>query len=949
MAKLKDILQWSLILAAVMVLVGARPNLKLNSQTSSGLKSDCAGNLMRLSLDKALAVGNQLEVDAINGTQHVAITPSLAAQCGYSMESDPWGNTRIYTSLMGCYVNNHEDTTFTVNLRLKMINQSPSDITSHDVTKTCSYSRWASREVLCDRNYMEVSTRMSAPDGEAKGQTQVVKDDSKINTVPGSSGEEHGIWKMTFFTPEPVTMVLREATQAGYSAMTTSNRVVVRSPYNTAETYSEDVAGVPMEVLKVTAYYKTSHGLSVVNMAAACPIGGVLFTEDVISWYVPSRVTTLVDGSVSILEMHMGINGQRLDASQMAARGYTLSQTDFHIAIELPVGSPDGYYKSHAPDYQYHVTYSVEPMLEVLWRSDTQDDTKYKVLFPVTTPLMPRTPFSVECKGSSYWDVMGIGRLEVCNFGTLLCPDTVPEDRLFVVHVGTFLHDVELKNITFSTGVLTVEECNARGFTVQEHTFSNGTKSFTLQVPFDDDVVLKHNPEKLVTVYFLPLVFGFLIQPEEIPFPYAVDLEAFLQDVVLPTLSGFCDQSNFHILVEYGSQGRNFQTLVGYQELTSDLSEDFDLKDNRTHFSFVVPFMAKNAAFEVITSDSLRARLDVVLWDQNNEWVLGDLYLACNFPFTTTECYANGTMTAVAVKVESLLNLIPSMLTLKDQTCKPDISDDRFAHFTFSVNSCGTTRMFFDHYMLYENEIGLYYNNYKNNKGTAYTSPVDPDYRQTVSCYYVVNDTQTFAFMSEPINKEPAAEIGLGQLMVQMRLAEDSFYDLFYRPEDYPVVKYLRQPLYFEVELMHSTDPSLELILDNCWATLDEDRASLPSWDLIIDGCGNQDDSYMTVFHPVIGDSRVPVPSHFKRFSIKMFTFTRDDEVLKDEIHVHCDALICDTSSNADGACRGQCSTPDLNNFRYPGIKREQRSTDSTSHRWLSSGPIHLLNSGSEL
>lgn len=57
-----------------------------------------------------------------------------------------------------------------------------------------------------------------------------------------SSGEEHGIWKMTFFTPAPVTMVLREATQAGYSAMTTSNRVVVRSPYNTAETYSEDVS-----------------------------------------------------------------------------------------------------------------------------------------------------------------------------------------------------------------------------------------------------------------------------------------------------------------------------------------------------------------------------------------------------------------------------------------------------------------------------------------------------------------------------------------------------------------------------------------------------------------------------------------------------------------------------------------------------------------------------------
>ena len=29
----------------------------------------------------------------------------------------------------------------------------------------------------------------------------------------------------------------------------------------------------------------------------------------------------------------------------MAARGYTLSATDFHIVIEIPVGAPDGYYK----------------------------------------------------------------------------------------------------------------------------------------------------------------------------------------------------------------------------------------------------------------------------------------------------------------------------------------------------------------------------------------------------------------------------------------------------------------------------------------------------------------------------------------------------------------------------------------------------------------------------
>lgn len=134
------------------------------------------------------------------------------------------------------------------------------------------------------------------------------------------------------------------------------------------------VAGIPIEVLRVSTYYKSRRGLSVMNLAAACPTGeiqdicefhskccyklfstvksvallstgGVLFTDDVISWHIPRRITPLIDGSFKIVEMHMGINGQRLDKSQMATRGYTLSAREFHIVIEIPIGSPDGYYK----------------------------------------------------------------------------------------------------------------------------------------------------------------------------------------------------------------------------------------------------------------------------------------------------------------------------------------------------------------------------------------------------------------------------------------------------------------------------------------------------------------------------------------------------------------------------------------------------------------------------
>lgn len=53
---------------------------------------------------------------------------------------------------------------------------------------------------------------------------------------------------MTFHTPEPVTMVQREAEQAGYSARTTSNRLVLRSPYHKPETYSEDVSNKLFEL-----------------------------------------------------------------------------------------------------------------------------------------------------------------------------------------------------------------------------------------------------------------------------------------------------------------------------------------------------------------------------------------------------------------------------------------------------------------------------------------------------------------------------------------------------------------------------------------------------------------------------------------------------------------------------------------------------------------------------
>ena len=48
--------------------------------------------------------------------------------------------------------------------------------------------------------------------------------------------------------------------------------------------------------------------------------------------------------------------------------------------------------------------------------------------------------------------------------------------------------------------------------------------------------------------------------------------------------------------------------------------------------------------------------------------------------------------------------------------------------------------------------------------------------------------------------------------------------------------------------------------------------------------CENLEDRYVTVFHPVVSDQRVVVPSLIKRFSIKVFSFVKDKEVLRDEV-----------------------------------------------------------------
>ncbi|XP_034018728.1 uncharacterized protein LOC117503579 [Thalassophryne amazonica] len=888
-----------------LVLLTAVVRTQAQKKPLINVTSECLGNIIRISVGPL--GGNSLEVAAVVNNSTVIITSSLASQCGFSVVSDRLGSTVIYASVLNCFSMNVDDKSFKTMLNLRLYGSQIDEV--YQVAKTCRYSDWSSREIVCSHNYMEVSVKRAVVDDYIQAEPRFLgtKQNSgdrrrAAEKTPIDAGFK--ISTVVFFLPEDRTQKMRlsDAQRRGYGLTNTPTRLVVRSPMEARETYTQMVSGVPMTVLSTSVLFQKRWLATQIDTTAACPLveGSVFFTPSMICWYLPKCIDPLVSSDFHLSEVHMGIKGERLDAAEMASRQYSLSIYDVHITVEIPIGAAGGYLKSYFEAGQYFTSYTIEPMLELLWTED-EEDTRYKVFLPVTTPLLRH-------------------HLKVLD-------DTVPEEQVFKMVLGSLAPDVVLVNITFPNEILSVADCNIRGFNVQEHMSYNGSKVFTLQVPFTDRVV-RTMKDAAFTIYYLDLTFGLLVLPEQVLFSHTSYIEAKLASQVAPSISGSCDHENFYITVKYGTHGLNFQTVLGKRPLTQSLAEDYNFMENGTHFSLSVPMSAPVVSNEAIELSSIRSRLDVVLKSPHTNKALKAFSLACSFVATLTECYPNGTITALAVKLESVPSLNPAELTLRDPNCGPSYSDDRFAYFVFTASTCGTTRRFLANSMLYENEISL------PDELEVQRDPnsKEPFYELKISCYYDINMTRVVTLRMKPVRSKPHAEAAQGELEVAMRLALDNSYRTLHQVEEYPILKYLQQPLYFEVELMKSTNPKVSLELENCWATVTKDRLSQPRWNLIINGCANPVEPYEVVFHPVWVNDRVTHPAHFKRFEIKMSAFTTNQDDLSRELFVHCDVVICDPRNPLGGVCTRECPN------EVKGQRREASGDNDLKH--VSVGPI---------
>ncbi|XP_039539758.1 zona pellucida sperm-binding protein 4-like isoform X2 [Pimephales promelas] len=309
----------------------------------------------------------------------------------------------------------------------------------------------------------------------------------------------------------------------------------------------------------------------------------------------------------------------------------------------------------------------------------------------------------------------------------------------------------------------------------------------------------------------------------------------------------------------------------------------------------------------------------------------------------TVQCIRDGQIVVVVARDVTLPRLSLDSVRLlggNDPACSPVGSTPFFAIYQFPVTACGTSMMEDGGYVVYENRMT---SSYEVGMGPLGSITRDSHFELLFQCRY--SGTSVEALVVEVNTVPPPPPVAApGPLRVELRLANgqcvtkgcaegDEAYTSYYSDADYPVTKVLREPVYVEVRLLERTDPNIVLMLGHCWATSTPSPLSLPQWDLLVDGCPYQDDRYLTTLVPVTGSSGLQVPTHYKRFVVKMFTFVDPASLapLQETVFIHCSTEVCHPSS---GSCQQSCSRQ----------RRDVRLNNTTSGQTVvSSGEVRLI------
>ncbi|NXK98808.1 ZP2 protein, partial [Formicarius rufipectus] len=783
------------------------------------VESSCRSRIFWMKLNKLFLQGKffQLEIyDPYAGP--VLLDEKLASRCGYVLSEDVWGNPVFRTSVLGCHVANEADELFslTVNIKVSSFPSMRAAVT-YTYPMYCSYPSWASREIVCEENYMEVSVKTDVP---------AVSNDYTVawmSALPETQNVAYQQWQLMFVSPSGRKRItVSDAVKLGYSFNNTLSRVYLRAPYHSNESDVSVVSGVNMNMVTSTSMYRQRWLLLLIDTTVSCPVDGISFTDTALTWTVPSIIPTLVVQESTFLSKNivMGIDDQVIVDPE--ENNYLLEHNETHIRITVPIGAEGGRLKSSVSGGVYGVIYSIDLFLEHTWTDAGWQTTKYTVIKSITSPFMPQIPTVIN--------------------------NTVPEERLFNVAFGHFLPDVSLVAITIGNVPFTPREAQYHGLKVYETLFSNRTKGFILEVSFDDPYVLKEYVNRNETKYTLLVNYTLSMGPEMTLYYHAAEVECVIADIELPEAVGYCDEKNLYLTLPTFGLHQYWDLYLGNTLLNRHvaLTNGYLAATNSTHLILQIPLFAVGVTYEEVSFQKIKARFDVVLKKVRTMETLQMFSISCSFNYSEfIICHPDGTV-MISAQMKTVPAIDMSKTKLRDSSCKPREYNEAHAFFKFHVTTCGTSVRFEGDHIIYENEIS--YEKETLPGQSIHTITRDPDYRLTVLCYYQAKETVVLgAFVSDSATPPPS---GSGTIVsrsntaayrrvrqalnIVSRVSKDESFMEFYEP-NMVIFKRSVEPVFLEVELKDES-PGVELYLENCWITRSLDFNSTQRWNITVDG-----------------------------------------------------------------------------------------------------------------